>query len=86
MNFIKYISISLITLAMFSCDLEKEVEIDLPDYEGRLVVECYLEPGEPMTLLLTKSSPYFEAFPENPEEFIGGIIEEGETVEIKHNG
>lgn len=86
MDFIKIVSISLLAFTIFSCDLEKEIEIDLPTYESRLVVECYLEPGQQMTLLLTRTSPYFEAFPTEVEDFVSGILEEGATVDIIHNG
>lgn len=30
-------------LGVLACDLEQEVDIDLPEYESRVVVECYLE-------------------------------------------
>jgi len=47
-------------LGLTACDsFQKEIDVDLPDYEGELVVECYLRPGKRMTLLLTKSLPYF---------------------------
>ena len=37
----------------------KDYDVDLPPYESKLVVECYLEAGRPPMLTLTESSPYF---------------------------
>lgn len=86
MNYLKILAFTFMAFAVVSCDLEREVEIDLPDYEGRLFLECYLEPGLPMNLLLTRTSPYFEAFPTNTIDYLNGILEEGATVSISHNG
>lgn len=86
MKFTKLLMFVLLAFSIVSCDLEKEVDIDLPEYESRLFLECYLEPGQPMNLSLTRTSPYFEAFPTNTFEYIDGILEEGATVTISHNG
>ncbi|TAF32681.1 MAG: DUF4249 domain-containing protein [Cytophagales bacterium] len=45
---------------MAACNLEKEIEIKLPPYESKLVVECYLVPNEPFRLLLQSSVSYFD--------------------------
>jgi hypothetical protein len=45
-----------------SCNLTKDVDIELPAYESQPVVECYLEPGKPFRMLLTKSSYFFDQF------------------------
>jgi hypothetical protein len=52
------ITFSIVLLA--SCNLTKDVEIELPAYEIQPVVECYLEPGKPFRMLLTKSSYFFD--------------------------
>jgi hypothetical protein len=44
-----------------SCNLEKDIELELPPYEPEMVVESYLEPGKPFTLTLSESASYFEA-------------------------
>lgn len=49
----------IVTLALFafaSCD--KVIEVKLPPYEPELVLEMYLEEGEPMRCLLIESLPY----------------------------
>lgn len=43
-----------------ACDLEKDIEVDLPAHEPQLVVECYLEPGKPMRALVLESASYFD--------------------------
>lgn len=47
-------------LILNSCSLEKEIDLNLPEYESKLVVECYLEPGEQYRLALTESVDYFD--------------------------
>ncbi len=86
MKYFKILSFAFLAFAVISCDLEREVDIDLPEYEGRLFVECYLEPGQPMNLSLTRTSSYFDPFPTSTLDFINGILEEGATVTITHNG
>ena len=43
-----------------ACNLTKEVDIQLPEYTVQPVVECYLEPGKPFRLLLTRSYGFFD--------------------------
>lgn len=43
-----------------ACDLEKEIEVPLPDYDEQLVVECYLQDGKPYRMAVTESVSYFE--------------------------
>ena len=42
-------------------NLEKEIVVPQPLFTPQLVVECYLEPGEPYRLLLTESVNYLNA-------------------------
>jgi len=73
-------------IALVSCNLENEIDINLPDYESRYVVECYLEPGQPFSLLLTRTASYFDPFPTSNAEFLDDILVDGATVSIVHNG
>lgn len=73
-------------IALVSCNLEKEIEIDLPDYESRYVVECYLEPGQPFSLLLTRTASYFDPFPTSNSDFLDQILVDDAEVTILHNG
>lgn len=38
-----------------ACDLERDIDIDLPIYESEIVVESYIEPGQPLRALVTES-------------------------------
>ena len=38
---------------------QTEIDIDLPDYKDALVIEGYIENGQPPMVMLTKSIPYF---------------------------
>lgn len=52
---------SLLGLALLAgCNLQKEVELDLPPYEPQVVAECYLQPGQPFLLILSESVSYFD--------------------------
>lgn len=60
-NSFSYIAFLLLaSFALSSCDLSQEITIDLPEYESEVMVESYLEPGQPFTLLLTQTVGYFD--------------------------
>jgi hypothetical protein len=77
-------SIPLLFL-LSSCNLTNDVEIDLPVYETQPVVECYLEPGKPFRLLLTKSYPFFSDL-NLDSNFIENTLYDGAEVKISFNG
>lgn len=74
---------ALATLA--ACNLEKEVEIELPEYDRQPVVECYLEPGKPFRLLLTSSYSFFDPFGLD-SNFLQKTLLQGATVTISYDG
>jgi hypothetical protein len=53
--------ILLLSVALASCNLEKDVTIPLPPYEQQLVVEAYIEKDKPYKLLLTETNSYFDS-------------------------
>jgi len=71
-----------------SCNLEREVAIDLPSYDTQKIVECYLEPGQPFRLLLSNSNSYFDPLPGQDDifEFLEEILEKDADVRIRFNG
>lgn len=83
-NNLKYI-FPLAILAFFACNLSKEVEIELPEYDSQPVVECYLEPGKPFRLLLTRSYAFFDPFGLDSSFFQKTLLQ-GATVTISYNG
>lgn len=76
----------LAAFLLHSCGLEREVDIELPPYSARIVVEGYLEPGRPYSLLLTRSAPFFEPFPDLDNEFFNDLLVSDAEVEITHRG
>ncbi|MEG1556566.1 MAG: hypothetical protein RR356_07580, partial [Bacteroidales bacterium] len=49
---------------LFLCFLsgcQTEIEVDLPDYQTKLVVEGYIENGEVPIVMISKSIPYFSS-------------------------
>ena len=76
----------LTALGLFGCNLEQEVNLDLPEFEEGVVVESYLEAGRPFALLLTRSASYFDPFPSTNQQFVENILVEGATVSITHRG
>lgn len=83
----KYILLAFFSMAFLAaCNLEKEIDLELPLYESQPVVECYLEPGKPFYLLLTRSAGYFDPFPTDVVGFLENIQEKGAQVVIRHDG
>lgn len=74
--------ISLLT----ACNLTNDVELELPDYQSQPVLECYLQPGEPYSLLLSRSFEFFAPFDTSDGDFLENILETGATVIIRHDG
>ncbi len=87
MNKLPYVMFpALIMSGLLACDLEREVDIELPGYQSRLVVECYLEPGQPFSLLLSHSFSYFDPFPPLGLAFLENILVDGARVAVFHRG
>lgn len=70
-----------------SCNLEQNINIELPEYEPQVVVECYLVPGQPYSATLVRSVGYFEPYVDttNPLGFNLPLVS-GATVTIEHLG
>ncbi|MEY3417977.1 MAG: hypothetical protein RL711_1934 [Bacteroidota bacterium] len=51
----------VVVFSLLSCRLNKEIDLELPPYEEKTMVECYLEPGKPYRIFLTKSISYFDS-------------------------
>ena len=63
--------------------LEREIDIDLPEYSGQVVVECYLEAGKPYNLLLTQSAGFFDPIDtSDPLALFTDPLEQGAQVHI----
>lgn len=73
------IPIVLISLIFSAC--EKEITIDLPEVESKLVVEGTIEQNQYAKVILTKSSPYFA--PIDSAALFNSIVNDA-TVTLKH--
>lgn len=82
-NTLLYISIALLSLS--ACNLTQEVEIDLPAYESQLMIESYLIPGQPFTLLLSQSFSYFAPFPTDVDAYLEELFISGAQVTIRYD-
>ncbi|MFK7935477.1 MAG: DUF4249 family protein [Saprospiraceae bacterium] len=79
----QYILYSIaIIFSLAACNLEQEIDLQLPEYNAQVAVECYLEPGEPFTVLLTRSAGYFDAFPTLDESLVENLLEQDAEVSI----
>jgi len=50
----------LLLPGLFSCELEKTIDVNLPGQEKQLVTEAYLERDKPLRILLMETDPYFD--------------------------
>lgn len=73
------IPVLLITLIFSAC--EKEITLDLPDVDNKLVVEGYIEQDHYAKVILTKSSPYFDSIDFN--SLLNSIVKDA-NVKITH--
>jgi hypothetical protein len=73
-------------LALIACNLENEIEITLPEYNSAPFVECYLEEGLPLRLLLTRSSSFFSNFNLQDPEVLQSWLYQNAVVNISLNG
>ncbi|QHT71247.1 DUF4249 domain-containing protein [Rhodocytophaga rosea] len=75
MKIIYYLaSIGIGLFLLSGCDLEKEIDVPLPPYENKLVVECYLEAGKPYRMAVSESSSYFAGVEIPDVAFANAII------------
>lgn len=51
----------LICYFLLGCNLTQDIDVELPDYQPELVLECYLEEGQPYKLFLSETSSYFDS-------------------------
>lgn len=56
----KYILCTLLLLIYVSCS--QEIDIELPYYDSKVVVDGWIETGQPAKIILTNSSAYFNTY------------------------
>jgi hypothetical protein len=51
----------LLLVAATGCDLQKDIDVELPALVSQLVVECYLEPGQVPRMTVSETVPYLSS-------------------------
>ncbi|MEM1327840.1 MAG: DUF4249 domain-containing protein [Bacteroidota bacterium] len=74
-----------ILFAFSACNLTQEIEIELPEYDQQIMVESYLTPGQPFTLLLSRSFSYFDPFPTDIQAYLDELFVDGAQVTIRYD-
>jgi hypothetical protein len=82
---LNYILPFVVVAFITACNLSKEVDINLPEYDSQPVVECYLEPGKPFRLLLTRSYGFFDPFGLD-SSFFQNVLFQDAVVTISYDG
>ena len=49
----------LLVFVMLFASCQKEIEVDIPDYEQKIVIEGSIEAGEPAMVMVSRSISYF---------------------------
>jgi hypothetical protein len=71
-----YIIFLFAAILLSSC--EKDITVDLPVAESKVVVDGYVQTGLPVYIVLSRSQPYFA--PVNPSTL--NVLERGATVKV----
>ena len=50
-----------LTMGQFLAACQQDIDVNLPAYHSKLVLECYLEDGQPVRLSLVESQSYLAA-------------------------
>jgi hypothetical protein len=75
-NLMKYIAAFFLSFLFISC--ERDITVDLPQPESKVVVDGYVETAKPIYILLSRNAPYFA--PIDPSTINSG--ETGATVTV----
>ncbi|UOQ55435.1 DUF4249 domain-containing protein [Hymenobacter cellulosivorans] len=62
-NFWLRLPLALISLLVLTtgCNLQKDIDVELPAFPPQLVVECYLEPGQVPRMTVSETVPYLSS-------------------------
>jgi hypothetical protein len=76
--------LSIALLAMFWSACEREIEIDIPNAGGDIVLEGSIEQGQKPIIFLTKSREFFDEFPTDFITFINEFVIQNAEVTISN--
>lgn len=77
----KFVIFFAVLSTFAACNLQNQIDLDLPEFESQIVVECYLEPGKPYRANVSKSTSYFAP----TADLLNSVITDA-TVIITHLG
>lgn len=67
-------------MALLLSACQREIELDLPDYQSKLVIEGVIETGSPAVVMLSKSIPYFSEI--NLETLMSQVLVNGTQARV----
>ena len=71
-------SLSLLLVLCLGC--QREIDLDLPEYQPKLVIEGIIESGSPAMVMLSKSIPYFSEI--NLEMLLNDVLVTGDQARV----
>ncbi len=71
---------SLVALLTLSVGCQREIDLKLPDYQPKLVIEGTIENGSPAVVMLSKSIPYFSEI--NIGTLMNDVLVSGEQARV----
>ena len=80
-NFLLII-IGLASIFLTSC--QKEIEVDIPDYDRKIVIEGRIENGSPAMVIVSRSVPYFDHI--NLETLMNDVFIRDAVVTVSCDG
>ena len=67
-------------IAIMLAACEKEIKVTLPDYGNKVVIDGYIENGQPAVVMLTRSIPYFSTI--NIDTLLNKVIINNATITV----
>ena len=67
-------------VSLLLCGCQQEIDLNLPDYQSKLVIEGTIETGSPAIVMLSKSIPYFSEI--NIETLLGDVLVNGTQARV----
>lgn len=80
------VTLALATASLAGCGLVRDVELELPGFDAPPFLECYLTPGEPYRLLLTRTASIFDTIDADTARFLENLTLDGARVTVEHAG
>lgn len=76
----KWLELLFVTVCLLAIGCQREIDLDLPDYQPKLVVEGTIENGSPAMVMLSKSIPYFSEI--NISTLMNDVLVDGSKARV----